>query len=75
MKKLIKAPRVKSEPRVSVSELNVRKAATRLLNVKLVSTEIAYVQRTLGASATQEKLDEHVLAVRKMPWSSIAIPD
>lgn len=61
--------------RVSVSELNVRKAATRLLKVKLVSTEIAYVQRTLGNFATQEQLDERVLAVRSMPWSAIALAD
>ena len=61
--------------RVSVSELNVRKAATRLLKVKLVSTEIAYVQRTLGAFSTQEQLDHHVLAVRSMPWSEIALAD
>ena len=67
--------KAKSEPKVSISELNVRKAAARLLSVKLVSTEIAYVQRTLGASATQAKLDEYVLAVRTMPWSAIAIPD
>lgn len=75
MTKPSKPVKVKSEPRVSISELNVRKAATRLLRGKLVSTEIAYVQRTLGASATQQKLDEHVLAVRTMPWSAIAIPD
>jgi hypothetical protein len=61
--------------KIAVSELNVRKAATRLLNVKLVSTEISYVQRVLGNSATQEQLDERVLAVRQLPWSAIAIPD
>jgi hypothetical protein len=66
----------KKEAKVSVSELNVRKAAARLLPpVKLVSTEIAYVQRTLGNSATQAQLDERVLAVRSMPWSAIALPD
>ena len=62
-------------PKVSVSELNVKKAALRLLTVKLVSTEISYVQRVLGASATQEALDEKVLAVRRMPWASIVVPD
>lgn len=62
-------------PRVSISELNVRKAATRLLGAKLVSTEVAYVQRTLGTSATQQQLDERVVAVRRMPWSEIAIAD
>ena len=68
------APKVKVS-RVPVSELNVVKTAARLMTTKLVSTEIAYVQRVLGASATQDQLDEKVLAVRRMPWSSIAIPD
>ena len=75
MKKATTVVRVKKPAKVSVSELNVRKAATRLLSVKLVSTEIAYVQRTLGASATQEQLDERILAVRSLHWSAIAIPD
>jgi hypothetical protein len=61
--------------RVSVSELNVRKAATRLLNAKLVSTEVSYVQRVLGNTATQAELDERVLAVRSMPWADIALAD
>ncbi len=70
------APVVKVKvSRVPVSELNVVKTAARLMTTKLVSTEIAYVQRVLGASATQAQLDEKVLAVRRMPWSSIAIPD
>lgn len=70
------APIVKVKvSRVPVSELNVVKTAARLMTTKLVSTEIAYVQRTLGASATQAQLDEKVLAVRKMPWSSIAMAD
>jgi hypothetical protein len=73
--KTIKAAKAPKSPRVTTSELNVRKAATRLLSVKLVSTEIAYVQRTLGASATQEQLDERVLAVRSMPWSAITVPE
>ena len=61
--------------RVPGSELNVVKTAARLLTTKLVSTEISYVQRVLGASATQQQLDEKVLAVRQMPWASIAIAD
>ena len=64
-----------AKTRVSVSELNIRKAATRLLTVKLVSTEIGYVQRVLGNTATQEELDEKVLAVRRLPWADIAIAD
>jgi hypothetical protein len=61
--------------KVPVSELNLRKAATRLLTTKLVSTEIAYVQRQLGATATQEELDAKILAVRALPWSSIVVAD
>lgn len=62
-------------PRVAVSELNLRKAATRLLSAKLVSTEIAWLQRNLGNTTTQDELDAKVIAVRSMPWSSIALSD
>lgn len=61
--------------RIAVTEANVRKAGTRLLRSNLVSTEIAYVQRVLGTSATQDALDAKVLAVRSMPWASIVVPD
>jgi hypothetical protein len=61
--------------KIAVTEANVRKAAARLMTSKLVSTEIAYVQRVLGNSATQDALDAKVLAVRAMPWSSIVVPD
>jgi hypothetical protein len=61
--------------KISVSELNVRKAAARLMSAKLVSVEIAYVQRVLGNTATQEQIDERVLAVRRLPWAEIATPD
>lgn len=57
--------------KIAVTETNVRKAGSRLLTSGLVSTEIAYVQRELGTSATQDALDAKVLAVRSMPWSSI----
>lgn len=67
-------PKVR-EKKVAVSEANLRKAASRLLAHKLVSTEVAYIQRELGASATQEALDAKVLAVRSMPWSSIVLAD
>lgn len=66
---------VRKPAKVSISELNIRKTAARLLPVKLVSTEISYVQRSLGNTATQEQLDEKVLAVRRMPWSDIALPE
>ncbi len=61
--------------KIAVSETNLRKAASRLLANKLVSVEVAYIQRELGATATQEVLDAKVLAVRSMPWSSIMIAD
>ena len=57
--------------KITVSELNIRKAADRLLGAKLVSTEISYVQRSLGNSATQDEVDAKVVAVRSMPWASI----
>lgn len=61
--------------RIAVSELNLRKAAQRLLGGVLVSTEVAYIQRALGTTATQAELDAKVVAVRKMPWASIAIAE
>jgi len=65
----------RSKPKVTVSELNLRKAATRLLGGALVSTEVSYIQWELGTKATQEELDAKVLAVRKMPWASIVVPE
>jgi len=62
-------------PKIPVSELNLRKAAARLLTTKLVSPEIFYIQRELGSTATQDDLDAKVVAVRSMPWASIVIPD
>lgn len=61
--------------KVAVSELNLRKAATRLLTSGLVSTEVAYIQRVLGTSATQEDVDAKVIAVRSLPWASIIESD
>jgi hypothetical protein len=61
--------------RVPVSEGNIRKAALRLLQQNLVSTEVQYVQRVLGNSATQQAIDDNVIAVRKMVWASIAPPE
>ena len=65
----------KSSARVAVSELNLRRAAKRLLGGTLVCTEVSYIQRELGTKSTQEELDAKVLAVRKMPWASIVIPE
>ncbi len=67
--------KIPRKAKISVSELNIRKAATRLLGVKLVSTEVSYVQRVLGASATQEEVDAKVVAVRGLPWAAIAEAD
>lgn len=63
------------EKKIPVSEVNLRKAASRLLPTKLVSIEVAYIQRELGNTATQAVLDAKVLAVRAMPWSSIVVPE
>jgi len=63
------------EAKISVSEANVAKAALRLLSQRLVSTEVSYVQRVLGVSASQADLDAQILAVRKLPWASIVLPE
>ena len=68
-------PRSDESRRIPVSESNLRKAALRLLPSALVSTEVAYVQRVLGNTATQQDIDANVLAVRKLAWSAIVIPD
>lgn len=68
----MKPARVKKLP---VSDLNLKKASIRLLGQTLVSNEVLYIQRHLGATATQEQLDENVIAVRALPWARIAITD
>ena len=68
-------PRRDEAKRIPVSETNLRKAAARLLTTGLVSTEVDYVQRTLGNTATQQDIDANVLAVRKLAWSSIVVAD
>lgn len=65
----------KAAPRIPVSDSNLRKAAARLLPTSLVSVEVAYLQRQLATAVTQEELDRQVLAVRALPWASIAMPD
>lgn len=72
--KIKPTPKVR-EKKMTVSAANISKAANRLLSQSLVSTEIDYVQRTLGGSSTQQQIDATVLAVRKLPWSSIVIPE
>jgi hypothetical protein len=61
-----------TEKKLPVTELNLRKTAMRVLGQALVSPEVMYVQRELGTSATQQELDDKVLAVRKLPWATIA---
>lgn len=68
----LKVPRAKRMP---VSPSNITKAAARLLSQRLVSTEIEYIRRTLGTSSTQQEIDANVLAVRKLPWASIVVPE
>lgn len=68
-------PKSVVKTKVPVTESNMRKAATRLLATKLVSTEMSYVQRELGTSATQDELDAKILAVRALPWANIVLPD
>ena len=63
------------ERKLPVSDLNLRKAAIRLLGQTLVSPEMQYIQRQLGATATQKQLDDNVLAVRKMPWAELKFED
>lgn len=70
--KVQKAVQIKSLP---VSETNLRKTAVRVLGHKLVSTEVQYLQRTLGVKTTQQEMDRSVIAVRSMPWASIVEPE
>jgi len=67
--------RIVKEKGLPVSELNIKKTAIRLLGTRLVSTEVHYIQRTLGAKASQQEIDRNVVAVRKMPWASIVEPE
>lgn len=63
------------QQKVSVSQANVRKAGIRLVPNGLVSAEIEFVQKELGDTATQTDLDASVVAVRRLPWSTIVVPD
>jgi hypothetical protein len=64
------------EVHIQVSALTLNKTAQRVLNGQsLVTPEIAYIQRTLGAKATQKELDNMVMNVRQMPWASIVLPE
>jgi hypothetical protein len=74
-KRVARAPVQKGVARVAVSESNLRKTAIRLLAQSLVSTEVQYIQSVMGSTATQQELDDKVLAVRKMPWSSLLLAE
>jgi len=67
--------RVVALKNVAVTELTLKKSAIRLLGQNLVSTEVQYIQRRLGAMASQDEIDRNVVAVRKMPWASIVESD
>jgi len=60
---------------IAVSELNLKKSALRVLGQRLVSPEVMYIQSKLGDKATQAEIDATIIAVRKMPWASIVLPD
>lgn len=64
----------KSSKLITVSDRNLQNAAVRLLpkHNKLVSTELDYLHRVLGAKATQVEIDEKVQQVRRLPWSVIS---
>lgn len=68
-----KTMKMKAPKRVTVTERSLQNAAARLLpkTKKLVSTEVDYIRRVLGDSATQVEIDEKVITVRKMPWSTL----
>lgn len=75
----MKKPKVIKEivARVSTSEKILQKAAARLIPdcPVVVCPEVQYLQLVLGPSSTQVQIDEHVVAVRKIPWHAIAISD
>ena len=61
--------------KVLVNDSNLKKAAIRLLGQRLVSNESLYIRSKLAPSVTQQEMDDNVLAVRKLPWATIAIVD
>lgn len=61
-----------SKRKVSVTERNLQKAAERVdLRSPLVSVEVEYLRRNLGATASQEEMDKRVAEVRRTPWSEL----
>ena len=68
-------PRAKTQVKGLLARADNPKTALRVLGQRLVSPEVAYIQRTLGPTATQLELDKSVAKVRKMPWASIMQPE
>ena len=64
-----------SNRRIPITDGALKKAALRMLDQTLVSTEILYVKHLLGKSATQLDIDQTVVAVRNMPWENIVLPE
>ena len=58
--------------KIAVTENNIAKTAIRLLGQRLVSPESQYIREKLAPKVTQQELDDCVVAVRKLPWASIA---
>lgn len=70
--KPVKAAKAVKAAKIAITENNISKAAMRILGQRLVSPETAFVREKLGATATQQQLDDSIVAVRKMPWAKIA---
>ena len=65
-------PPVIREAMINVCESSLRKTALRVLKgQRLVSPEVDYIIKQLGAKATQQELDTMVAQVRAMPWNRI----
>lgn len=67
-----KTPSKRKPATIPVNERNLREAAKRLLsNRQIVSTEIHYIQRTMGTRATRTEIDETVVATRGLSWAEL----
>jgi hypothetical protein len=66
---------IKRASRITVSEKALQNAASRLLpkGGRLIGPEVAYLRKHLGHTATQAQIDEQVVAVRRLPWSSLVV--
>lgn len=64
-----------ADRKLPVTERILQHSAARLISTRLVTVEVSYLQRTLNNSETEKTIDEAVLAVRKLPWSTIRVAD